>query len=233
LSLGLAVTVSDATPSADPGQVRRDGAPPARPGDDLRMSGMRRLAHRLATGELKRKIRNALDARLGNSVRPDEEDGPAGGRAESSIAIGSTGQHVVVGVNDTRGFSSNPSSVSGFMYSDDGGATFVDGGRLPITVATSTIGATIYPKAFGDPDIKYLSGSTYRYFSITVKTFSTTGTAQTMGVHRSTDCGHTWEGPFEIGPATNPHGPAPVATATTPSTCGTRSSSSSIPTPVA
>ena len=36
--------------------------------------------------------------------------------------------------------------------------------------------------------------------------FSATGTAQTMCVHRSTDCGHTWSGPFEVTPATNPNG---------------------------
>src|SRR5262249_1189700 len=44
------------------------------------------------------------------------------------------------------------------------------------------------------------------YFSIMVKNFNGTGTAQTMCVHRSTDNGHTWQGPYEIGPATNPHG---------------------------
>ena len=27
-----------------------------------------------------------------------------------------------------------------------------------------------------------------------------------MSVHRSTDCGHTWQGPFEVRPATNPNG---------------------------
>ena len=55
-------------------------------------------------------------------------DGPRGGQAELSIAIDSTGQHIVVGFNDQRGFLLNPISVSGFMYSDDGGTTFTDGG---------------------------------------------------------------------------------------------------------
>ena len=27
-----------------------------------------------------------------------------------------------------------------------------------------------------------------------------------MGVHRSTDCGHTWTGPYEVTAATNPNG---------------------------
>src|SRR6185369_17040531 len=58
-------------------------------------------------------------------------DGPAGGQAEVSIAVDSSGQHVVIGFNDTRGFALNPASVSGYMYSDDGGVTFTDGGQLP------------------------------------------------------------------------------------------------------
>ena len=42
-------------------------------------------------------------------------EGPAGGQAETSIAVDSTGKHIVVGFNDTRGFDLNPISVSGFM----------------------------------------------------------------------------------------------------------------------
>lgn len=136
----------------------------------------------------------------------DDAENPAGGQAETSIAVDSTGMHIVIGVNDTRGFSLNPISVSGFQYSDDGGVTFVDGGQLPVTTGTSAIGATLLPQVFGDPEVKYLGGCTFAYFSIVVKKFSATGTAQTMGVHRSTDCGHTWVGPFEVLPATNPHG---------------------------
>src|SRR5438309_1413384 len=48
-----------------------------------------------------------------------EEDGYTenpfgGGQAETSIAVDSTGQHMVVGINDTRGFNLNPTSVSGY-----------------------------------------------------------------------------------------------------------------------
>src|SRR5260370_40042402 len=39
-----------------------------------------------------------------------------------------------------------------------------------------------------------------------VMKFGATGDAQTMCFHRSTDFGHTWTGPFEIPPATNPNG---------------------------
>jgi len=142
----------------------------------------------------------------GGDDEGNDLDNPAGGQAETSIAVDSTGQHVVIGFNDTRGFGLNPVSVSGFTYSDDGGVTFVDGGQLPVTTGTSTIGATILPQVFGDPELKYLGACNFVYFSIMVKKFSATGTAQTMCVHRSTDCGHTWTGPFEVTSATNPHG---------------------------
>src|SRR5712691_7726610 len=134
------------------------------------------------------------------------DEGPPSTQSEVSIAIDRTGRHVVIGFNDFRGFdnASNPTSLSGFMYSDDGGDTFVDGGQLP-TPGNDAIGATKYPQVFGDPELKYLGGWRFVYFSIMVKKFGATGTAQTMGVHRSTDYGHTWQGPFEIPGATNPN----------------------------
>jgi hypothetical protein len=132
-------------------------------------------------------------------------DGPAGGQAEVSIAVDSSGQHVVIGFNDTRGFALNPTSVSGYMYSDDGGVTFIDGGQLP-SPGNDNIGATRLPQIFGDPEIKYLGSCNFVYASIMIKKFSATRTVQTMAVHRSTDCGHTWTGPFEVTSATNPNG---------------------------
>ena len=189
--------------------------------DDDRFSAMGHLAHFASTGRLDealRKVRGRsrgvvtaehvqefLDVNLAGEV-DDGEDAAAGGQAETSLAVDSTGQHVVIGFNDTRGFALNPVRVSGYLYSDDGGATFVDGGQLPVTTGTSAIGLTFLPQVFGDPEIKYLGGSTFIYFSIMVKKFSATGTAQTMCVHRSTDYGHSWQGPYEIPPATNPHG---------------------------
>jgi hypothetical protein len=141
----------------------------------------------------------------GPECETEEEDGPAGGQAEVSIAVDETGQHVVIGYNDTRGFSLNPVSLSGVQYSDDGGLTFVDGGQLP-SPGLDSIGTTLLPQIFGDPEVKYLGNCTFIYSSIMLKKFSATTTAQTMSVHRSTDCGHTWEGPFEVTAATNPNG---------------------------
>jgi hypothetical protein len=141
----------------------------------------------------------------GPECESEGEDGPAGGQAEVSIAVDETGRHIVIGYNDTRGFALNPVSVSGVQYSDDGGETFVDGGQLP-SPGNDAIGATKLPQVFGDPEVKYLGDCTFIYSSIMLKKFSATTAAQTMSVHRSTDCGHTWAGPFEVTAATNPNG---------------------------
>ncbi len=192
-----------------------------------RMSAMGRLATRAREAVEERATAERSDApkRAGLASPPPERqdddvcvndprcpaglrEGPSGGQAELSIAIDDTLRFVVIGFNDQRGFSRNPLSVSGFMYSTDGGVTFTDGGSLPVTVATSTIGPnpTLYPQVFGDPDVKYLGGCTFVYSSIVVKKYTATGVAQTMGVHRSTDCGRTWQGPYEVEAATNPNG---------------------------
>ncbi|HYR93545.1 MAG TPA: HYR domain-containing protein [Methylomirabilota bacterium] len=177
------------------------------------LSAMGRLAQKQQAKDAKKNGHKflSLDKDLCDLDCPDDVsgdpdfDGPAGGQAETSMAVDSTGAHVVVGFNDTRGFSLSTISVSGFMYSDDGGATFIDGGQLP-TPGLDVIGTTHYPQVFGDPEVKYLGGSTFAYVSILVKKLNATGTAQTMGLHVSADYGHTWSGPYEIGPATNPHG---------------------------
>src|SRR2546427_10054799 len=85
---------------------------------------------------------------------PDCEStsGPASTQSETSIAVDSTGQHIVIGFNDFRGFLTATTSLSGFMYSDNGGATFVDGGQLPVGT-TTIIGGQPFPQVFGDPDV--------------------------------------------------------------------------------
>jgi hypothetical protein len=190
----------------------------AKPGED-RMSAMGRLAARARAAIQAGHGRGHLLPRLGGTCgnEPDCGDdsgiGDAGGtgattsevQAELSIAVDSTGQHVVVGFNDFRGVDWNPISISGFFYSDDGGVTFVDGGQLP-SPGGDTFGDFLLPAVFGDPDVKYLGGCNFIYSSIVVAKFPPDNIVQTLGVHRSTDCGHTWVGPFVVDPATNPHG---------------------------
>jgi Bacterial Ig-like domain (group 3) len=148
----------------------------------------------------------------------EEFDNPNAAQSELSVAIDASGGHIVIGFNDFRGFNTPatvPLSISGFAYSDDGGATFVDGGQLPV-VSNGQLAGTAFPEVSGDPDVKYVPGGggcQFIYSSIFVKGIGTgtppstfAGTAQTMSIHRSTDCGHTWTGPFEVTAATNPHG---------------------------
>jgi len=128
-------------------------------------------------------------------------------QSETSIAVDATGQHVVVGFNDFRGFAdaSKATSLSGFMYSDDGGLTFTDGGQLP-SPGTDIVGGQRFPQIFGDPDVKYVGACTFLYASIGIQKFGASGLAQALVVHRSTDCGHTWTGPFSVPPTINPNG---------------------------
>jgi Carboxypeptidase regulatory-like domain/Domain of unknown function (DUF4214) len=182
-----------------------------------KMTSMGQIAHLLSNNLVPKSKPGHIFPNLSDDtcVGADEDcseegfsDGPAGGQAEMAIGVDPTGAHVVIGFNDTRGFALNPARLSGFAYSDDGGVNFTDGGQLP-SATVSTIGGTNYPQVFGDPDIKFVpggGGGQFIYASIMVKTISATGTAQTMCVHRSTDFGHTWTGPFEVTAATNPTG---------------------------
>jgi hypothetical protein len=135
----------------------------------------------------------------------EEEEEVPGGQAELSIAVDESGRHIVIGFNDTRGFASNPISVSGYLYSEDGGKTFVDGGQLP-SPGNEVIGTTLFPQVFGDPEVKYLGNCVFVYASIVIAKAGPAADVQTLGVHRSTDCGKTWTGPFVVTSATNPSG---------------------------
>jgi hypothetical protein len=155
------------------------------------------------------RINRGFAIQAGGCVNePDCPDGDLAApstQAETTIAIDSTGQHIVVGFNDNRGFITPTTSISGFMFSDDGGLTFVDGGQLP-TGPTTIVGGQRFPQVFGDPDVKYLGGCNFIYASLLLKAYSATTIVQTISIHRSMDCGHTWSGPFEVVPATNPNG---------------------------
>jgi len=130
-----------------------------------------------------------------------------GGQAEVSIAVDRSGRNIIIGYNDTRGFFINPYQLSGYIVSHDGGKTFSPDGLLP------TDGLTYI---FGDPDVKYLGQCDFVYSSIGLVAIEGPAGlvyAQSMVVHRTRDCGDTWEGPFEVPSASNPNdtftGPSP------------------------
>ena len=120
-----------------------------------------------------------------NPIRPGRS---ASTQSELSIAVDSTGHHSVVGMKGFRGALLNPVKSSGFS-SDDAGATFHDGGQLPVSAPTKTLSGQIYPQVFGDPEVKDLGGSTFVDVSIIVAPYGANGLVQTLGVHRSTDFG--------------------------------------------
>src|ERR1051326_2132787 len=94
--------------------------------DFEKMSSMGHLAFLASRGQLERAMARARSRRPGGKTSSadgpafkaalvtdeaedgDAEDLPAGGQAETSIAVDSTGRHIVVGYNDTRGFALNP-----------------------------------------------------------------------------------------------------------------------------
>jgi hypothetical protein len=174
---------------------------------DERMSPAGQLAPRvrrqLAAGRAPRAL-PALAAVAPNDCgqEPECQDKTAsqpGGQAEVSIAVDTSGQNIVIGYNDTRGFFTNPYQLSGYIVSHDGGQTFSSDGLLP------TDGQTY---VYGDPDVKYLGGCNFVYSSIGIIPYSSPAgdsDVETMVVHRTRDCGDTWEGPFEVPSATNPN----------------------------
>src|SRR5262249_50856227 len=155
------------------------------------------------------QIRNNLSGQTGGCINePDCGEGPiveSTLQSETGIAVDATGQHVVIAYNDFRGFSRDPISISGFSYSDDGRVTVVVGGQLP-SPGTDTVAGQRFPQIFGDPDIKYVGACTFIYSSLALEKIGADGISQNLVFHRSTDCGHTWQGPFDIPPSINPNG---------------------------
>jgi hypothetical protein len=180
------------------------------PSIDEYLSSMGALARaRIQAGIALRALRPSGDCADGN-IRciPYDEllrrlDGT---QSEVSIAVDSTGLNIVVGFNDFRGFNRNPISSSGYMHSHDGGVTFIDGGQLPSPGNQALPDGTRFPQIFGDPDVKYLGGCNFIYSSLITKVTGAAGQVGTIGIHRSRDCGRTWQGPIEVPPATNPGG---------------------------
>lgn len=107
-------------------------------------------------------------------------------QSETELAVLNTqtskGEKIVVGYNDSFGFSDNREGLSGYAFSIDGGKTFIDGGGLPPEVATGvpagTPGADAY---FGDPVlVVHNPTQTFYYASI----YQTPDGLSTLSVNR-------------------------------------------------
>jgi hypothetical protein len=108
-------------------------------------------------------------------------------QSETSIAV--AGSHVAVGYNDSQQtglFLTAGSSLTGYSYSDDGGASFTDGGPLPNTPEFVN---------FGDPWMAsdragsmYFSNLAFDVFNFNLD----------VAVAKSTDGGKTWGTPVPV-----------------------------------
>src|SRR2546427_364175 len=94
--------------------------------------------------------RRSLHERLYTLARPSRGD--RNGETQAEIAVCVVGDTVVIGFNDSRGFlagggtgSPGPPTLTSFAYSTNGGASFTDGGDVPLAAATD--------QAFGDPGV--------------------------------------------------------------------------------
>ncbi len=126
-------------------------------------------------------------------LQPHRRLGPIGNlgqlavsNIQSEMSIAVAGDTIILGANDFRG----STSVSGVFRSVDGGNTFTDGGQLPIGSGQNVFGdpvLAVWTPPAGGPSVFY-------YASI----FRNSLARQTLCVHRSTDGGATWQGPFEV-----------------------------------
>ena len=139
-----------------------------------------------------------------------EETPVANTQSEMAIAVDATGQHVVVGFNDFRGFALNPLSISASCRPTMVGALVPRRRAASRRPGNDSIGTTQSPQVSGDPDIKYLGGCTFIYssnhYDKVPQRRRPVAQSRRWASSASTDCGHTWEGPFEITAATNPNG---------------------------
>jgi hypothetical protein len=114
-------------------------------------------------------------------------------QSETTIAV--SGRHVAVGYNDSQQTLlalTAASDLSGYSYSDDGGATWTDGGDVPNAPGQNN---------FGDPWMTTGPDGTMFYSTLMLDAFQ----GLLVGVARSTDGGHTWTKPVN---ATKNFGPS-------------------------
>ena len=121
---------------------------------------------------------------------PAEDSHQPDQTTQSETAVAVTGTHVVVGFNDSQQtlqpFVLASANLTGFAYSNDGGASFTDGGALPLKPEFINV---------GDPWLAsdragnvYFSQLQLDYFNFNLD----------IGVAKSTDGGHTWSQPQPI-----------------------------------
>lgn len=137
-----------------------------------------------ATAWIHRRTNVSVTGPLGRNATLALDD------AQSETSVAAAGPFVVAAFNDMRG----SSSFIGILHSSDGGETFTDAGQLP-----TFEGITL----FADPALAVHEppgGAAVFYCA----SLFLVGDSRRVCIHRSTDGGATWEGPFEVVSATSP-----------------------------
>jgi len=122
------------------------------------------------------------------NVRANNPAGDAVGETQAEVSVAAYKDTVVIGWNDSKGFTPG-FTLSSFAYSTDGGATFTDGGNVPLTLPTD--------QAFGDPGVETDEQGNW-YFS-QIYTRGNPVTQQNIGVHHGRFVGGVlvWDNPTQ------------------------------------
>ena len=99
--------------------------------------------------------------------------GDAIGETQAEVAVAVSGDNVVVGWNDSRGFVAG-NTVTSYGYSTDGGATFTDGGNVPLAGSGH--------QSFGDPGLDTDDAGNWYLCQI----YTIGSTQQNIAVHHGT-----------------------------------------------
>jgi len=122
------------------------------------------------------------------NVRANNPAGDAIGETQAEVSVTALDDTVLIGWNDSKGFTPG-FTLSSYGYSTDGGATFTDGGNVPLTLPTD--------QAFGDPGVES-DGQGNWYFSM-IYTRGNPITQQNIGVHHGKFVGGVlvWDNPTQ------------------------------------
>jgi hypothetical protein len=122
---------------------------------------------------------------------PGEDRNQTSQTTQSETTIAAVGRNVAVGFNDSQHSLialTAATDLNGVAYSQDGGATFTDGGVIPNHPGCNN---------FGDPWLTS-DRSGAMYFSSLASCISLTRSALDIGVSKSTDGGKTWGQPVIV-----------------------------------
>lgn len=130
----------------------------------------------------------------------------AGTQSETSIAANATGQILITGFNDSRGFPApnNPDqttlSLSGLARSADGGASWQ---AVPVGPGgASTLPTVTNGSVYGDPDVKYdPTRDQFYYTSIFVRPSDGLQGLCIAVSNSGANAGSTWSNPIQITPS--------------------------------